>query len=201
MKKALYVAAMLAPVIFGLAQSARAQTNGLPPALPFDGHARGVDQSLPPPPPPMNGGVVNIPSGGTGGGDSDKSTDSLHVVLVMGNTATIEETGQSGKAVRTTTVRDGGAFVLKGRRFKAQVKDGEVSLADGSSLVVLGQANSIDVETEKAAATNTAEQMSAGEGVHELKMDASIFSNSSGGNGNGNGNGSGNNNSNGVSRF
>lgn len=194
MKKIFLSVALMTPVLLALSQYAAAQTPPVPPALPFDGHAHGADASLPPPPPPVGSGA----SAGMVTNDADASAGNLRVVLVMGPVATVEELDQSGKALRTTTLKDGGTAIFKGKRFKAQVKDGEVSLASGGQLQLLGAANSVTVEAEKPDAAAASAQLSAGEGVHELKMDQSVFSNSSGNNSNGSHN---NNSSNGVNRF
>lgn len=193
MKKICISLALMAPVLLALSQYAAAQTAPVPPALPFDGRAHGADASLPPPPPPVGSGA----SASMGANDTDTSAGNLRVVLVMGPVATVEELDQSGKALRTTTLKDGGTAIFKGKRFKVQVKDGEVSLASGGQLQLLGAANSVAVDVEKTGAAVSGESMSAGEGVHEVKMDQSVFSNSSGNNSNGNRN----NSSNGVSRF
>jgi hypothetical protein len=194
MKKIFLSVALMAPVLVALSQYAAAQTPPVPPALPFDGRAHGADASMPPPPPPVGSSA----STGVAANDTDASAGNLRVVLVMGPVATVEEVDQSGKALRTTTLKDGGTAIFKGKRFKAQVKDGEVSLAYGGQLQVLGSANSVPVEPEKAGGAASSESLSAGEGVHELKLDQSVFSNSSGNNSNGSHN---NNSSNGVSRF
>ncbi|MBK3780198.1 hypothetical protein G3A43_08000 [Paraburkholderia aspalathi] len=199
MNKILLSVALIAPVMLALAQNAAAQANALPPALPFDGHARGVDQTMPPPPPPV--GSVNVAPGTGSVNDTDSVTSTVHVVLSMGTTATLEEVDQGGRSVRTTTLKDGGAFVLKGKRYKAQIKDGEVSLADGGYVAVLGSANSVAADKEKSATSSTTEQMSAGEGVHELKLESSIFSNGSGSGSNSNNGNSNNNSNNGVNHF
>ncbi|WP_126223433.1 hypothetical protein [Burkholderia ambifaria] len=193
MKKIFLSVALMTPVLLALSQYAAAQTQPVPPALPFDGRAHGADASLPPPPPPVGSGA----SAGVVANGTDASAGNLRVVLVMGPVATVEEVDQTGKALRTTTLKDGGTAIFKGKRFKAQVKDGEVSLAYGGQLQVLGSADSVPVEQEKTGGTTSSESLSAGEGVHELKMDQSVFSNSSGNNSNGNRN----NSSNGVSRF
>ncbi|RQR65541.1 hypothetical protein DIE18_03575 [Burkholderia sp. Bp9125] len=192
MKKIFLSVALMTPVLLAFSQYAAAQTQPVPPALPFDGRAHGADATLPPPPPPVGGAAAGVVAN-----DTDASAGNLRVVLVMGPVATVEEVDQGGKALRTTTLKDGSTAIFKGKRFKAQVKDGEVSLAYGGQLQVLGSANSVPVEQEKTGGATSSESLSAGEGVHDLKMDQSVFSNSSGNNSNGNRN----NSSNGVSRF
>jgi len=169
---------------------AHAQPSGqtLPPAIPFDGHSNAAViipavGNLPPPPPPTSAGYQG---GSTAVQQSGAPTVDLRVVLSMGPVATVQEYDQSGKATRTTIMRDGGSFTFQGQTYKLSVKDGAVTLMSGGKPArVLDRADSIPVDAtltaQNASAYNAADAvLSAGDGVKELTTGTAKFSASTG---------------------
>jgi len=172
------------------ATMAHAQPTGqtLPPAIPFDGHSNAAVNipavgNLPPPPPPSTSGYQG---GAVSAQQNSAPTVDLRVVLSMGPVATVQEYDQSGKATRTTLMRDGGTFTFQGQTYKLSVKDGAVSLMSGNKAArVLDRADSIPADTtltaQSASAYNAADAvLSAGDGVKELTTGTTKFSAGSG---------------------